>query len=315
MKKRRLRVVLKLFTTPALSLELGLGQGRRPTTEQSSFRQNLIKAYDAAHYSKGLVWCPITGDWRDDTTATASQIFSCRHGQDTMVALFGKSSKNEMFSPKNGLILANQVEGLFESGLFVIVLDIEDETQNSIEKWNKQSPKEYKLRLINPQHNNAQYRVMLDKEGTWSDWDGRKLKFRNNFRPRARYLYFHYCCQMLRYAWSSNKYKPAADKPTPLRHGLKKHFWGPPGRYLPRTMLMALVDEMGHQYEDLMNGAMELSRGSEQEDLLLGAITKQIRSTDDEEDEEDDCSDDDEEQCEDETDSDNSGEEEWNEGD
>jgi hypothetical protein len=286
MKKRTLRVFLKLFTTSTLGLGLGLGQCRRPTNEQSSFRQNLILAYNATDDSKDLLWCPLTGDWRDSTTATASYIFPWKHEEDTMVALFGKSSKNEMFSPRNGLILANQVEALFESGLFVIVPDIEDETKGSIEKWNAQSPKEYKLRVINPQHPKAQTRVMLDKEGSWLDWDGRKLKFRNSFRPRAKYLYFHYWCQMLRYAWSSKK--DSTDRPTPLRHELKKQFWGTSGRYLPRNMLLALVDEMGHQYDDLIKGAIDVTCKPDQEDLLLGAITKQILSSNNEEEEDDD---------------------------
>ncbi len=50
---------------------------------------------------------------------------------------------------------------------------------------------------------------------------------------------------------------------------------------------MILVGEMGHQYEDLINGAIEVSYRLEQEDLLLSAITKQILSSNDEEDEED----------------------------
>lgn len=29
----------------------------------------------------------------------------------------------------------------------------------------------------------------------------RSSKFRSNFRPAARYLYFHYCLQILRKAW------------------------------------------------------------------------------------------------------------------
>jgi HNH endonuclease len=312
MKKKKLRVFLRMFTTSAMGLGLGPGVGHRPTTEQSNFRSDLIKVYDAKNNTLAdQLWCPVTGDWRDASTATASHIFSWKHGKDTMAALFGKASKDEMFSPRNGLILANQVEALFDRGFFVIVPDIADETQASIEKWNKQSPKEYKLRLLNRQHPMAAVHVVQDKRETWLDCDGRKLKFRNDFRPRARYLYFHYCCQMLRYAWSTDQNKPTTDKPTPLRHELRKQFWGTPGRYLPRNMLMTLVDEMGHQYDDLMNGAMNWSRGPEEDDMLLGVLTKQILTSnveDDEDDDDYDSSDEDEE----ETDGDdNEEEEEW----
>jgi hypothetical protein len=34
-----------------------------------------------------------------------------------------------------------------------------------------------------------------------------------------------------------------------------KPFWGTPGRYLPKNMLLLLVEELGNEYKDLLKGA------------------------------------------------------------
>ena len=36
--------------------------------------------------------------------------------------------------------------------------------------------------------------VAIGSTQLWRDLDGQKVGFRSNHRPRARYLYFHYCC-------------------------------------------------------------------------------------------------------------------------
>lgn len=292
------RVFLKMFTSSRLGLNLGLSQGGRDDSVQSNFRSDLLKAYDSAHPKKHwLHWCPIMCGWRDEVRA--SHIFPHRYGKDTMAILFGDSVKDEMFSTKNGLILDYHVEKLFEAGFFVIVPDVPDDcTEQSIRVWNETEPKEYKLRIINRQHEKANEKINQDREETWMDWDGKKLEFRNNFRPRARYLYFHYCCQMLRYAWGKDP-KSGDEQPTPLRKELQKAYWGTPGRYLPEAMLTALIDEMGHEYEPLLKGARKESGGSRrsklEDNVLLGALAGHIAGAGEPSSEEDSDSDDEDE--------------------
>jgi hypothetical protein len=82
--------------------------------------------------------------------------------------------------------------------------------------------------------------------------DGAKVEFRNNYRPRARYLYFHFCVQILRLTWGYRR-KDAEI----LKKELGRVFWGTPGRYLPKNMLQAFVNELGPECEALLEGAME----------------------------------------------------------
>ncbi|KAL1962093.1 hypothetical protein VTN77DRAFT_560 [Rasamsonia byssochlamydoides] len=39
-----------------------------------------------------------------------------------------------------------------------------------------------------------------------------------------------------------------------------KPYWDTPGRFLPKNMLMSFVEEMGHEYDELLEGASRSSR-------------------------------------------------------
>lgn len=64
-----------------------------------------------------------------------------------------------------------------------------------------------------------------------ADLDNRPLKFLTDFRPRARYIYFHYCIQVLRRAWQHSN--PGQEASGILQAERAKLYWGTPGRYLP----------------------------------------------------------------------------------
>ncbi|PYI07756.1 hypothetical protein BO78DRAFT_385690 [Aspergillus sclerotiicarbonarius CBS 121057] len=105
---------------------------------------------------------------------------------------------------------------------------------------------------------------------TYRDLDGRRLQFNTSFRPAARYLYFHYCLQALRRAWQENTDgTPGAT----IRDEMGKPFWGTPGRYLPKNMSLALVEELRHDYKDLLRGA---SRKTGKQSLLVEVAAKQV---------------------------------------
>lgn len=98
----------------------------------------------------------------------------------------------------------------------------------------------------------------------WRDLDGQKVLFRRNFRPNARYLYFTYCIAILRKSW--NKDKPT----TALNDELGKPYWGTTGRYIKKNMLQGFVQELGHDYEALLEGA--ISDSSNKEEMGLAAL-------------------------------------------
>ncbi|KAI0897754.1 hypothetical protein F4806DRAFT_375987 [Annulohypoxylon nitens] len=73
--------------------------------------------------------------------------------------------------------------------------------------------------------------------------EGRRLSFKNNMRPRARYFYFLFIVAQLRVAWR-NEYRKDPSKV--LAKQLGKGFWATKGCYLQRSFLLALADEIGH---------------------------------------------------------------------
>ena len=152
-----------------------------------------------------------------------------------MDAIFGRESPDsELFFPLNGLLLSNSANTRFAMGQFVIgpALD-EDATEHQITQWHEMPAKPYRIRVVDTEAPNMKTFVSPESSKLWSDLDGEAVEFRNEYRPRARYLYFHLVCSMLRRAWNKN------EKEKALTDQLGKKFWGTPRPYMQRTMLQA----------------------------------------------------------------------------
>ena len=278
------RSFLELFTTSKIGLGINSsGQGKREASLQSKFREAVIDDYDSKHPDwprNETLWDPVLGVYIPATDTQAAHLFAYSHGQATMDAIFGPT--DELFSPLNGLLLSNAVEKVFDQGFLAIVpLLSKCPSQEEIVAWNKLEVKEYMIRILDFQHPKIDYVIHPQKgELTWRQLDGSNIEFRNNFRPRARYLYFNYCLQVMRLSWKHQRNNTAV-----LKQELGKGYWGTPGRYLPKHMLLAFVEELGHEY-DLMQGAIEEEGGvdsaeidNEDSETLLEAALDQIKTS------------------------------------
>ena len=246
------RSFLQLFVGSETGLGIRNSRGRRDATEQSNFRQDLMIKMGSKYNSpiKETFWCPVTRDYWD--TVTAGHFFPWKSGEATMEAIFGgsESGESEMFKAENGIIWSAHAEERFEAGYFVIVPDIVDQpTQQQVDTWEASDPKEYKIRVLNPKHSRMRMEIRNTNK-IWADLDNERLEFLTNFRPRARYLYFAYCAAMLRRSYAGKHFDVS-------RAELKKRFWGTPGRYMLEGMLLGFVEEMGHQYKHLLEGAIK----------------------------------------------------------
>jgi hypothetical protein len=289
-EKSTQRSFIQLFTTSVVGLGIThTGAGRRDTSVQSKFRSDLLDAYGASHPNPKSehVWCPVFGNYVYPTTA--GHLFAYKHGQDTMDAIFGPNKIPELFSPKNGLVVYTLFEKVFDVGLLAIVPQLPNNPiDTELESWRNSEPKEYKIRILDYQHEKID--TPLDSEGslTWRDFDNKPLKFLNDFRPRARYLYFHYCLQILRISWKYAHYKGKSGEM--IKTEMRKSFWGTTGRYLPKYMLKAFVEEIGQEWEHLVDNGCE---GEEEVQgdrfTLLSTAVSQVKlaSVQVEEDEED----------------------------
>ncbi|KAJ5679166.1 hypothetical protein N7462_007410 [Penicillium macrosclerotiorum] len=279
-RSRSLRAsFMKLFTTSKMGIGvLTTGAGKRNSSEQSEFRKGLIQAYEAKHSEQNWLWCPIMGDYLDPKDMVAAHLFSWKHGQDTMDAIFGKQKEAELFSPCNGILLSRQIEDSFDIGKLAIVPWVPESDDSKIEiirRWLANEKREYKVKILDPKWDRLESPISRYYQLKFKDLDGRKLSFIGSFRPAARYLYFHYCIQLLRRAWQHNEAKSAAKAAGLLREENGKPFWGTPGRYLPKNMLLAIVEELGYEYKALLDGAGRNQSGDS--DLLLGIATAQVK--------------------------------------
>lgn len=156
--------------------------------------------------------------------------------------------------------------------------------------WDHSEPKNYKIRILHPQEQEAQKVIRPESEQLWKDLDNTKVEFRSDFRPRARYLYFHYCIQLLRRTWKSEK--KAAEK---LKQDFGKGYWGTIGPYLQDNMLRAFVEELGHEYDELLRGNAneDQNTADEPDNMLLAVASSQIKTSKDVEDEDTDEEDED----------------------
>ncbi len=291
------RSYISIFTTSKRGLGiLSTEAGKRGSRIQSIFRKELIGAYNAKNSEDprlaNALWCPVLGQWLHKDYMTAAHIVAYMHDQETMDAIFGRNEKPELFSMRNGLLLSTAVERKLDDGFLVIVPNLPDNpTLAQTTLWQQSEPKEFKLRLIDLSHPEVGTFIDLEKRRTWKDLNGTKLQFRSTHRPRARYLYFHYCLQILRRSWAQS------EKGEALKEHMGRHYWGTPGKYIRKQMLLAFIEEVGHQHVDLLSGAAEddtedEGQGNQDAEVsdpgLLDALANQVLAKANDEDEDDD---------------------------
>lgn len=273
-EKGHRRTFMKIFTTSSMGLNISNKSrgGKRNPKDQQNFRAALLEVSKANHPDprSDTFWCPITSRYYTSDNLVAAYVFGYHLGQEAMDAIFGTMCTPELFSPHNGILMSPQTEKMFDAGHIVIVPRLPvDASPAQIQFWHCTQPKDYKIRVLNPGAKGMN-KYIEDTQILWKDIDEKVVTFRSDFRPRARYLYYHYCAAMLKKSWNNDG--PAKA----LRDELGKPYWGTRGEYMSRSMLMAFVEEMGHDYDDLLNGAAD-SNETEVVETALAAANNQIK--------------------------------------
>ena len=168
-----------------------------------------------------------------------------------MDSIFGVMETPELFSPRNGMIISKIVEEKFDKGFMAIIPRLPNRpTPARVQAWSISEPKQYKVRILDLKNPDVDMVIRPESDQTWRDLDGVDVEFLSMFRPRARYLYFHYCIQVLRRAWRAER--SAAEQ---MKEGFKSALWGTRGSYLPKSMLRGFIEGLGHSYEELLERA------------------------------------------------------------
>jgi hypothetical protein len=167
-------------------------------------------------------------------------------------------------------LLCQRAEECFDKYLFVIVPAINDERDSAqIREWHEMEAKPYRIRVVDPDDKLMKSAVVPGGERKWTDLDGEELEFKSTARPRARYLYYHYCVAMLRRSWHRGEHA------TILKDELGRKLWATPGPYLRKKLLLAFAEEIGNQ--QLLEGAMSdnaatQGQDNEERDDVLGSL-------------------------------------------
>ena len=251
------RSYVSCFLSSKLGADADVAAGRRSKIEQSSFRDQVFNAYHVIDQDDSAqAWDIVFRQPRPTSELVAAHLFAYRHGEDALVTIFGDAAKGDLFSPSNGLLLPLPIEEQLEKGIFTLYPNFPDHaSREEREQWQKSEPKEWRIRFLDKPvlptsakaHKPLYHKVYdLGKNILWKDLDGKKLEFRSNARPKARYVYFHFLLNMLRFAW---RRKEAAVEI--LEPELGMPYWGSPEKYTQKGQLRGFVDQLGHVLPDL----------------------------------------------------------------
>jgi hypothetical protein len=171
-----------------------------------------------------------------------------------MKAYFGDEGADEYTSPRNGLLLHYAVEEAMDDGAITIVPDLPpDPSPAQVQMFHLGDPRNYRWRVVDPSSVLLNELVAQpghpgtdDDEAIFvRDLDGRRLHFRNDARPGARYCCWIFCAAVLKMAWKlENRQVPKAS--CALLSRLGKGVWASVGDYMSESFLSALATELGH---------------------------------------------------------------------
>ena len=293
------RAFQAMFTTSQIGIAAEkVGVGKRTRSQQSKFRQSIIRAYNAAITNRKKpkvimnLYDNATGSRLVPSHVTAAHIVPHSLGPDVLIALFGINVEGELDTPYNGLLLPSDVETAMDDGAIAIVPDLPDDpSTEEVAAWESTEPKEYKWRVIDDEAEVLDELFIDGVDMTIRDLGGKRLFFKNDMRPRARYLYFLFVVAQLKLAW---RHEYRNDPANVLKKQLGKGFWATKGRYLKRAFLLAIAEEIGHDTELSDNIPVEPGDDNEPDETGVIGIAKLLRfqkrryEDEDEEDEDED---------------------------
>ncbi|KAL5466290.1 hypothetical protein PMIN06_000258 [Paraphaeosphaeria minitans] len=217
----------------------------RNQQEQDRFRSNVIKRYGSkAQHKNGedIIWCPIARRAFRAKNVTAAHLVPYSTGEANCCYLFGDtdSPRGHLMDPSNGLMLHSDFEELIDASRIIIspasMEDVDPETQKKVD-FDDHEP--YKVQVLD-----ASLKVIkADEERTGGidgdKLDGRILFFKNENRPKKRYLWFVAVINIARRRrcrvqnWEKDK------------DILGTEMWASPGEWVRRSTMHCIMCRIG----------------------------------------------------------------------
>ncbi|KAF4976145.1 hypothetical protein FZEAL_7164 [Fusarium zealandicum] len=255
---------VRLFITSKVGLDLPGRAGPRDSSAQANMAQAMDEAYCPVPIFDGYRWDPVLHIWYESEVIHAAHLFPWRQSQ-SMDDIFGKGSVSEIFSPLNGLFLHKTVEAALDKGLIAIVPDVDlepagpdlpeldrQEHSDRCREWESRVIKDYKVIVLNktsPEVNKVKFPSERFRISTLLELDGRKLVFKTDFRPRARYIWWTFLNTVLHTAWHQSQKNNVQHQE--VRKSTR--YWGSRGNYVKENQLLGFVEELGQDVESILS--------------------------------------------------------------
>ncbi|KAF9634021.1 hypothetical protein BFW01_g4916 [Lasiodiplodia theobromae] len=204
-------------------------QKRSYRPSQGSWRKNVLHYYDAVRKvsypdfmeRREQIWDPVMHCWAPGEAMKAANILPYGMSNEVLRMIFGEEEEAEiLFDIRNCLFLCEPLELAFDEGIFVLV---------PVGESNQESPTDYKLVLLKESLRTA--RVTHPGEMTWNDLDGTVLEFRNDCRPREKFMYLNFVSRII------------AARKLRYNHLFRMHLenisraWVSPAKWIRRSMI------------------------------------------------------------------------------
>jgi HNH endonuclease len=209
-------------------------------TDQTSFRNRVIKAYNTEG-SKILetpllftnkIWCPVSGKEFEALAMKAAHIIPHSIGETNAAYLFGSKldeGYDVIWSERNGFMLHNVFEKIFDDGRMIIIPDPTDDNEF--------------INIILSQDLLKDSRLCPAINAPYSTIHKRRLQFQTAARPGTCYLYMHALLSLFR----RRRYDmPGWEKDREqVFNGQIREKWA------RKSMVEALALEIGDSWEDI----------------------------------------------------------------
>ncbi|KAK0654247.1 hypothetical protein DIS24_g5365 [Lasiodiplodia hormozganensis] len=220
---------------------------RKSRPGQAAWRKAALDFYDSARRIQDpknkdnildQVWDPVRHVWAPSSRMRAAHILPYSLSNQVLNVIFGEEDAEHLFDIRNCILLSASVEQALDKGAFVFV-----PTAESINK--PDSPIEYKLVLLEESYRPEL--VEFPGTTTWNDLDGTVLKFRNDCRPRQRYMYLNYASRII----AARKLKYESHSRTRLE--TTGTAWVSPGKWIRNSMIREVARIVGdHQMPEVL---------------------------------------------------------------
>ncbi|KAF5001519.1 hypothetical protein FGRMN_990 [Fusarium graminum] len=203
---------------------------------------------DAGSYYR---WDPVLYEW--SCAVKEVTLFQASTTED-MEEIFGPGSHQDLSTPWNCLSLNPTVGEALSKGLITIVPDIELDpapsrlVQNDerFREWERMPVKNYKLMVLSKCSKDVTARNFIkDQHGirTLLGLHERRLQFKTDFRPKAKYVWWAFMFSVLKRSWRQDQEEKVSFKQEVSEAA---RYWRNQNDYIEKNQVVGLLEEFGH---------------------------------------------------------------------